>query len=246
MQKDVIDHYEGLLADHYGWMFGMSALEKANEQRELLQRLEVTGGKLAIDLGSGSGFQSMALADLGFERVLALDTSAKLLRELQFNCGERHVQAVEDDMMNVPRHVAPGTADAVVCMGDTLTHLPTRGQVSELLVCVARVLRDGGRFVITYRDLTAELRGVDRFIPVRSTPDKIMTCFLEFTPDIVRVHDLIQVRDGTSWKLLKSAYPKLRLGVHDLRQELEVAGFQVYAQDTVRGLSILAAKRIRA
>jgi len=246
MQKDVTDHYEGLLADHYGWMFGVSALEKANEQRELLQRLEVTGGKLAVDLGAGSGFQSMALADLGFERVLALDTSAKLLRELQSNCGDRRVEAVEADMIDVAQHVAPATADAAVCMGDTLTHLPTRDQVSRLFASVARTLREHGRFVITYRDLTAELGGVDRFIPVRSTPDKIMTCFLEFTPDVVRVHDLIHVRDGTSWKLLKSAYPKLRLSVHDIRQELEVAGFHVYTQDTVRGLSILAAQRIRA
>jgi len=48
----------------------------------------------------------------------------------------------------------------------------------------------------TYRDLTKELEGLDRFIPVRSD-DKIMTCFLEYeSAESVAVHDLIYTRVG--------------------------------------------------
>src|SRR6478672_7585673 len=97
----ITDHYEGLLADHYSWMFGVSPLEKSAEQLELLTYLKVVHGELAVDLGAGSGFQSMALADLGFRRVLAIDTSAKLLEELRSNSGNRHVEAIQDDMLNV-------------------------------------------------------------------------------------------------------------------------------------------------
>jgi hypothetical protein len=55
----VADHYEGLLAEHYSWMFGVSAPAKAAEQRDLLVRLNVAAGELGVDLGAGAGFQSM-------------------------------------------------------------------------------------------------------------------------------------------------------------------------------------------
>jgi SAM-dependent methyltransferase len=237
------DHYEQLLADHYSWMFGASTVFKAAEQREILTRFSVAGGDLAIDLGAGSGFQSIALADLGFKRVMAIDTSAKLLQELQTHRGSRPIEIVRDDMMNLAQHAAPGTADAVVCMGDTLPHLPTHGLVARLFSEVLSVLRPEGKFVLSFRDLSTQLGGVDRFIPVRSTPDKIMTCFLEYGPDTVMVHDLFHVRDGDSWKFLKSCYPKLRLGADEVRRGLEAVGFEVYGQDTVRGMSVLAARR---
>ncbi len=240
----VTDHYERLLAEHYSWMFGVAPPVKAAEQLELLKRLRIASGELAVDLGAGSGFQSMALADLGFTRVLAIDTSARLLRELRSNCGNRPVTAIEDDMLHIRQHASPESADAVVCMGDTLTHLPRRELVPTLFSEVSGALRQGGRFVLTWRDLSSELQGVDRFIPVRSTTDKIMTCFLEYRPDTVVVHDLVHTREDGSWKLAKSCYPKLRLAVDDVRREVTQAGLDVYAVENVRGMSILAAQKV--
>lgn len=239
----VTDHYEALLAEHYSWMFGVAPAVKAAEQVELLTRLNIAPGALAVDLGAGSGFQSMALADLGFENVLALDTSARLLQELRSNCGNRSVAPIQDDMLNIARHVGPGTADTVVCMGDTLTHLPQRDLVPRLFAAVSAALRRDGQFVVTYRDLSTELDGVDRFIPVRSTADKIMTCFLEYHPDVVLVHDLVYMREEGAWRLAKSSYPKLRLAVDEVRRELAQAGLHVFAAEQVRGMSVLAAQK---
>jgi SAM-dependent methyltransferase len=241
--SNVTDHYEHLLAEHYSWMFGVSAREKAMEQAELLRHLKLAGGELAVDLGAGSGFQSMALADLGYRRVLAMDTSAKLLGELRSNMGARGVDAIQDDMMNVSRHVAPATADAVVCMGDTLTHLSAHELIPQLFAEVFGTLRPKGKIVLTFRDLSRELFGVDRFIPVRSAADKIMACFLEFGPRVVMVHDLIHTQEGGAWKLLKSCYPKLRLSTEGVRRDLEKAGFETYAQESMRGMSVLAAQK---
>jgi len=241
--SNATEHYEQLLAEHYSWMIGASTAFKAAEQREILTRLGVAGGELAVDLGAGLGYQSTALADLGFKRVLALDTSAKLLQELQSHRGVRPIETVHDDMMHISHHVSPETADAVVCMGDSLPHLSAHELVPQLFTEVFRALRPTGTFVLSFRDLSSELHGVDRFIPVRSTATKIMNCFLEFSPDTVMVHDLIHVRDGESWNLLKSCYPKLRLSVDEVRRSLEAVGFEVYAQEVVRGMSVLAARR---
>jgi SAM-dependent methyltransferase len=237
------DHYEQLLADHYGWMFAVAPEVKAAEQYELLARLQVTRGELAVDLGAGTGFQSMALADMGFKRILAIDTSAKLLQELRSNGGNRPIEPIQDDLMHLLQHVTVGTVDVVVCMGDTLPHLPARELIPRSFADVFRVLRPGGQFVLSFRDLSAELRGADRFIPVRSSADKIMTCFLEYAADTVQVHDLIHVREGDTWKLLKSSYPKLRISTDEIRQDLAAVGFESYAQETVRGMSILAGRR---
>jgi SAM-dependent methyltransferase len=239
----VTEHYDVLLADHYSWMFGVSAVEKATEQRELLTRLGLAPDELAVDLGAGPGFQSMALAELGFKRVLAIDTSAKLLEELRSNSAGRDIEVIQDDMMNISQHVASGTVDAIVCMGDTLTHLPERQLVSRLFADVFRALRWGGKLILTFRDLSSELRGLDRFIPVRNTPDKIMTCFLEYGPDVVTVHDLIHIRDGITWRLTKSCYPKLRLSCDAIRRDLEMTGFEVDVAESFRGMVVFAVHR---
>jgi hypothetical protein len=97
--------------------------------------------------------------------------------------------------------------------------------------------------VLSFRDLSVESHGLDRFIMVRATADKIMTCFLEFGPDIVMVHDLIHVRTDQTWRLVKSCYPKLRLSVDEVCRELGRAGLEVYVQDKVGGLTVLAARK---
>lgn len=238
-----VEHYEHLLAEHYSWMSGDgSPFEKGIAQVAVLQRAKVTGGDQAIDLGAGPGFQAIALSELGY-RVLAIDTSQELLGELQVNCGARAVRALHADIMNLSQFVSPASVDVALCMGDTLTHLPDRTYLPRLFAQVASALRAGGRFVVSYRDLTTELEGLDRFIPVRSSADKIMTCFLEYGPDTVTVHDLIYVRDGETWKLLKSSYPKLRLAVADVTSELEAAGLTVDVEETTRGMTLLSAAK---
>ena len=62
---DVVSHYEQVLAEHYTWMFG-SFEEKVAEQQTLFEHwgIGTQRAKSALDLGCGSGFQSVALAKL--------------------------------------------------------------------------------------------------------------------------------------------------------------------------------------
>jgi SAM-dependent methyltransferase len=242
---NVADHYESLLAAHYTWMFGVPFADKVAEQQALLARFGAaprdTG--IAIDLGCGSGFQAVALADLGFSRVLAVDTSRTLLDELAARRGGRPIETIEADLRALPDLVDPGRADAVVCMGDTLTHLPARADVSRLFADMAGALAPGGICVLTWRDLSAELTGTDRFIPVASDADRVMTCFLEYEPETVIVHDLIHLREGAGWTLHKSSYRKLRLPVDWVAAELRKAGLHVTHNEAAGRLWAIAATR---
>ncbi|MCU1299598.1 MAG: hypothetical protein JWO91_3876 [Acidobacteriaceae bacterium] len=53
---------------------------------------ETISGALAVDLGSGPGFQTIALAHLGFSPVLAIGTSSELLDELRCHVGSLPIQ----------------------------------------------------------------------------------------------------------------------------------------------------------
>ncbi|MEU6584381.1 class I SAM-dependent methyltransferase [Nocardia sp. NPDC046763] len=237
----VDDHYDRLLAEHYTWMLGGDLERVADNQVELLRSLGMAAGPgdtaTAVDLGCGPGPQALALARLGYTSVTAIDTSAALLDELaetaeRLGC-ESIVQPIRRDLRGaLPDLATAGSLAAVVCMGDTLPHLPTRADVVELIADVAEALRPGGSFVVTYRDQTLALPVSDRFIPVRSTADQILTCYLDYVDeDTVLVHDLLHVRRGDNWYLTAGSYPKLRLSYRWLSEQCQAVGLDVHHED---------------
>ncbi|PSK95350.1 methyltransferase family protein [Murinocardiopsis flavida] len=233
MTSTVDRHYQQLLAANYTWMLGGDIEQTARDQRVLLESLldgpaHANGGS-AVDLGCGSGGQTLALADMGYGPVFAVDTDESLLAELRTHTTERTtVETVHDDAVNALTTFAPRTLDLAVCMGDTLLHLPGRTAVTALFDHTARALRPGGRLVLTYRDLTRPLQGTDRVIPVRSTESKIMLCFLDFSAeDTVEVHDIIYTRGDNGWTITTSSYPKLRIAPQWVTDQLAAAGFIV-------------------
>ncbi|WP_274917560.1 class I SAM-dependent methyltransferase [Streptomyces sp. WZ-12] len=249
-----VEHYARLLAEHYTWMLGGDLDAAAAGQRTLLRDLGVRAGTdpnatLAIDLGCGPGTQPLALAGLGFAPVVAVDTSEPLLAELtaahaRAGGAPNAIRPLCRDIRGaLPEAAAPASVAAIVCMGDTLPHLPAKRDVSELLRDVARALRPGGHSVATSRDLTAELHGTERFLPVRSTDDRLLTCFLEYVDDdTVLVHDLLHTRAATGWELRTSSYPKLRLAARWVADQCRAAGLEArYDEVGPRGLGVLHA-----
>ncbi|HUO03141.1 MAG TPA: class I SAM-dependent methyltransferase [Rhizomicrobium sp.] len=240
--SDVAKHYETLLARHYSWMVGTAFDAKVDEQQALLKELGVHGEGLAIDLGCGPGYQAIALARLGFAPVHAIDGSEILLNELAGHARDLPIERVHGDIRNLKRFAAPESASAIVCMGDTLTHLDSLEDASQLLADAHQALKPGGILALTFRDLSVAREGLDRFLPIRADADRIMTCVLEFESDHVVINDLIYVREGQSWSLNKSSFRKIRLGVEDVLADLRLLGFKVRVNKALaNGMQAIAA-----
>ncbi len=104
-------------------------------------------------------------------------------------------------------------------------------------------LEEGGRFIITFRDLSFELSELDRFIPVKSDDDTIFTCFLEYEPETVKVHDLVYRKINGSWCLNKSYYRKLRLSKKWIEEQLSAVGFTRIESTVDKGfVTVIAVK----
>lgn len=223
-------HYDQFLAAHYTWMFGAPYTALVDEQLDVLRQAGVAepiGTGVAVDLGCGSGFQSVALAQLGYPTILAIDSSAKLLAELHDHADHHPaIRTVHSDLSQVAADLGADTVELAVCMGDTLTHLPDRSSVTQLFTYLHTALTPGGRLVLTFRDLTATLTGTDRFIPVHADTDTILTCFLEYGPDTLTVHDLLHRRTTQpAWTLSTSSYRKLRIAPGWVTDQLNTVGF---------------------
>jgi cyclopropane fatty-acyl-phospholipid synthase-like methyltransferase len=240
------EHYDRLLAEHYVWMLGGDLAAVADGQAKCLRGLGVRpqqSGSTALDLGSGPGPQSLALAAMGFD-VIAVDTSRGLLDELEDAKGDLPIRTVESDLCSYIEQCASSSVEVVVCMGDTLTHLGSKTEVTGLIAGVARVLIPRGRLVLGYRDLTPTAEGDQRFFMVRGSEDAVMTCFVEYvSDDTVEVHDMITSRGDQGWDLRISSYPKLRLGVEWLIEQCRAEGFQlVQCGQDERGMALVVAQ----
>ena len=238
----VAEHYSRVLADVYSWMYGGWDAQLARYTEFFNSRgFAPRASKRAIDLGAGCGFQAIPLARLGFD-VTAIDLDPKLLAELEAHVDDEKIETICADLTQFRRH-APQSAELIVCMVDTLLHLQTQDAVSRLAHDVFAALEPGGTFIATFRDFTVETKELERFLPVRSDERTIFTCFLEFEPTTVKVHDLVYRRVEDRWDFAKSFYRKLRLSTAWVVVTLREAGFGHVETGLDRGLVVLTAKK---
>jgi SAM-dependent methyltransferase len=231
----VAEHYRTHLAPVYTWMAGGVDAAVARGESEIAAILpDLSAGGSAVDLGAGFGMHTIPLGRRGCT-VLALDSCSLLLEQLMGQSTGLPVIAVLDEILSFRRHM-DSAADAILCMGDTLTHLPDTESVLQLFALAAESLRPGGSFIATFRDYTSPLVGQARFIPVRSDADRIMTCFLEYAPGTVDVSDIIHERTGSNWQLQVSVYRKLRLAPDWVSAALEERGLSARTEPGLAGM----------
>lgn len=239
----VKEHYDNHLAAFYSWMAG-DLDAKVIEFLGLLEQSSIKPQttRMAIDLGPGHGIQALGLARAGY-KVLAIDFNKELLQELARNAEGHDVQAIEDDIRNISQY-AHYKPELVSCCGDTITHLDNKEEVDLLLSNIAGMLEENGKLILNFRDYTNQLYDILRFIPVRSSDERIFTCFLEYFDDHVKVTDLVYEKEMGEFELKASSYRKVRLGLQDVLSVLEREKFSILYHTTNKGMINIIAKKL--
>ena len=239
--QDSETHYKTHLGPLYSWMLGDLEAAFARGAADI-DSLPLPAGGIAVDLGAGLGLHSLPLAERGFQ-VVALDTCQVLLDELRSRAGSLAISRHNADLLRFPSFVS-GDVQVIVCMGDTLTHLPTETSVGSLLANIAASLVRGGVFAATFRDYaTRILYGDQRFILVRADENRILTCFLEYGDSHITVHDIVTEKDHGQWRQTIGSYPKLRLAPEWVVARLTDLGFSVKRDTTMGGMARIVATK---
>lgn len=238
----VKEHYDNHLGNFYSWMVG----DFEQRKRDFLgyckkYEIKPSDSKMAIDLGSGNGIQSIALAELGFT-VKAIDFNDQLLSELVSRKNGLPIEICNEDIRTVLRH-KDDQPELIVCSGDTIVHLESRQEIEQLIKDCFRVLSPKGKLILSFRDYEFELKDTFRFIPVKSDSNRILTCFLEYFPEKVRVTDLFYEKEDDKWQQKVSSYEKVRISPDWFLNLLQESGFTIEANETInRMISIIAEK----
>ncbi|WP_292416915.1 bifunctional 2-polyprenyl-6-hydroxyphenol methylase/3-demethylubiquinol 3-O-methyltransferase UbiG [Methanoregula sp.] len=220
----VREHYDRFLAGEYAWMAGGFEIN-LDRNRRFFHEMGIVprSSNTALDLGAGCGFAAIPLAEAGF-RVTAVDFCRPLLDELVRYAPD--IVTVEGDILDFPLW-AGRNPELIICMGDTLTHLPNAGSVQDLLRQCYAELVPGGRFILALRDYSREVEGSVVVIPVQREQDRIFLCRLEYQADHVGVKDVLYSRESGSWERSYGEYRKLRIAPAFLERELEREGFRI-------------------
>lgn len=240
-------HYDRHLGGVYAWMVGgaAAAIERAEAELDGLGIRATGPGRRpqAVDLGAGFGAHAIPLARRGFD-VLAVDGCEALLAELRDLAGELPIRIRHDEMVAALEDGSE-PVDLLLCMGDTLTHLPTLSSVQALLAAAHRRVAPGGRAVFGFRDYASRPEGERAFLCVRGDDARIATCALEIGSEHVQVHDLLHERgrDG-AWGLRSSSYRKLRLDPAFVEKALG-ADWRVERSALASGMTAIVAERLR-
>jgi hypothetical protein len=133
--------------------------------------------------------------------------------------------------------------ELIICMGDTLTHLASKEEVGQLIGTASKKLADKGKLVFSFRDLTVNLVDEQRFIPVKSDENRILTCFLEYFPDYVNVFDLLYEKQDGKWTQKVSCYPKIRISAAFIESLLTANGFHLLSSEVINRMVYVVAQK---
>ncbi|HTX17900.1 MAG TPA: class I SAM-dependent methyltransferase [Bacteroidota bacterium] len=136
--------------------------------------------RTAIDAGCGTGFHSILLGQLGVS-VTAADVSTRMLKRAEENAliAELKIDLVESSIQDLPDRVHR-TYDAVVCLGNTLPHIPTQTDLARSLKSFFALLNPGGVLLLQQLNFDRILAKKERLQSLTESGGRTYIRFYEF------------------------------------------------------------------
>ena len=122
-----------------------------------IRELKKRGAKKVLDVATGTGFHSVRLIEAGFE-VCSVDGSAEMLAKA-FENGQKRgliLKTVQADWRWLNRDIK-GKYDAIVCLGNSFTHLYKESDRRRALAEYYAALKHDGILILDQRNYDAML-----------------------------------------------------------------------------------------
>jgi len=128
---------------------------KASEGDFFIQTLKDRGAKRILDVATGTGFHSVQLIEAGFD-VVSADGSAEMLAKA-FENGRRRghiMRTIQSDWRWLNQDIH-GRFDAIVCLGNSFTHLFNENDRRKTLAEFYSALNHDGVLILDQRNYDA-------------------------------------------------------------------------------------------
>ncbi len=147
---DFVDYWDDLV----GWE-GRTASEGGFYEKLLKE----AGAREVADVACGTGFNAINLARSGLV-VTATDGSDNMIGKTRENAqqmGVRFAHTQVADWLNLPAELGEERFDALVCLGNSFTHIFDHEERRDILEAFFKVLRPGGIVIIDHRNYDSML-----------------------------------------------------------------------------------------
>ena len=182
--------------------------------------------RTAMDAGSGTGFHSLLLAQLGVA-VTAVDISQKMLDGLAAHAKSMNLSvAMVESSFDSLQEKAAGRFDALFCLGNTLPHALTAAGLRRAMESFASVIRPGG-------SLFVQLLNYDRILALRERVQNVKECgavtyvrFYDYDqPGGLIMFNLLKLEKKESVQHSLMTVPLLPIRSGELRHVMEATHF---------------------
>ncbi len=213
--------YDGL-AGSYDLMFpdwDASMTRQAAQLAEFIPQ-----GARVLDCACGMGTQAIGLARLGYA-VVGSDLSPGLIGRARSEAARRGVSLPLSvaDMRSLP--FADASFDVVLAADNALPHLLTSDDVFAALSEMRRVLRPGGRLLISTRDYDAIRRERPLSTPPSVGPGRTVWFQLWHWEGDQYELEMFQLHESDSWRAVVSKARYWAITRYEITELAERAGF---------------------
>ncbi|MCX7707189.1 MAG: class I SAM-dependent methyltransferase [Anaerolineae bacterium] len=205
----------------------------ATEGRFLCAVLEEAGAHFVLDAACGSGGHALWLARQGY-RVAGADISPAMIDLARRKAAEAGLDLsfVVTDLANLQSTIRNGQSfDAVLCLGNSLPHLLTQGELIAALRGMASVLRPAGLLVLQNLNYDLRWQRQPRWFAaqggVLDGQEVLVWRFADYDMPAGRIafHIALFRKDASGWQVEVHTTPQRPLFQADLAAALAEAGF---------------------
>ena len=156
------DHYQQEYIEQFADRWDRLIDWEARAQAEgdfYIRILREHGAKSVLDVATGTGFHSIRLLQEGFD-VVSADGSPNMLARAFRNARDRNqlLRTAQADWRFLNRDIH-GTFDAVICLGNSFTHLFREKDRRKSLAEYYAVLKHNGLLILDHRNYDRLLEG---------------------------------------------------------------------------------------